>query len=180
MAHWICEQCSIGFKADRQGDRTRRFCSLSCYHRWRRDNGITLGQFVKGHRTWNRGLKGIHLSPATEFREGHVSANKEVVGTVKLRRTKRDGRRRAWVKVAEPNKWELRAKVVWQEHYGSLPHGCVTHHRNRDTLDDSLTNLAVLTRAAHLQEHRHEFERKRKRRALLSRKRRSQRTKTLF
>lgn len=28
------------------------------------------GRFVKGHNPWNKGLKGTHFSPATEFRKG--------------------------------------------------------------------------------------------------------------
>lgn len=29
------------------------------------------GDFSKGHKPWNKGLKGIHLSPETEFKPGH-------------------------------------------------------------------------------------------------------------
>lgn len=34
------------------------------------------GSFKKEHIPWNKGLKGIHLSPSTEFKKGHVPANK--------------------------------------------------------------------------------------------------------
>jgi len=33
------------------------------------------GRFKKGHKSWNKGLKGIHLSPKTEFKEGNVPWN---------------------------------------------------------------------------------------------------------
>lgn len=30
------------------------------------------GYFKKGHRVWNKGFKGLHNSPNTEFKKGHV------------------------------------------------------------------------------------------------------------
>lgn len=33
-------------------------------------------QFKKGMISWNKGMKGIHLSPATEFKAGQVPHNK--------------------------------------------------------------------------------------------------------
>lgn len=39
------------------------------------------GQFVKGSVPWNKGLKGIHLSPSTEIKKGqHLSPNTEYKG----------------------------------------------------------------------------------------------------
>jgi hypothetical protein len=33
-------------------------------------------QFKKGMTSWNKGMKGIHLSPSTEFKAGQVPHNK--------------------------------------------------------------------------------------------------------
>jgi len=33
-------------------------------------------QFKKGHKTWNKGLKGTHFSPETEFKKGEHSSIK--------------------------------------------------------------------------------------------------------
>lgn len=35
------------------------------------------GQFKKGHKTWNKGLKGIHLSEKSQFKKGdkHTGEN---------------------------------------------------------------------------------------------------------
>lgn len=62
------------------------------------------------------------------------------------------------MKVAEPNVWKMRAVLVWEEAHGPVPKGYVVHHENRDSLDDRLENLRLLTRADHLREHRPEFE----------------------
>jgi hypothetical protein len=77
------------------------------------------------------------------------------IGTVRIRtRHKRSGEQRAWVKVAEPNEWKLRAQVVWEEHHGPIPRGMVVHHRDENKLNDAIENLQLLTKAKHLDEHR--------------------------
>lgn len=65
--------------------------------------------------------------------------------------------------------WRPRAVVVWEEHHGPVPDGCIVHHENRDTLDDSIENLSMVTRGAHLAEHRPEFEEKRATAATIAR-----------
>jgi hypothetical protein len=75
---------------------------------------------------------------------------------MRLRRDKQ-GDLRAWVKVADPNRWMLRAQVVWCQAHGPLPPGHIIHHRDRDKLNDTLWNLECLTKSAHLLEHRAEI-----------------------
>ena len=58
------------------------------------------------------------------------------------------------MKVAEPNVWRLRARVVHEAHNGPIAKGKVVHHINHDPLDDRPENLVTLTRAEHLNEHR--------------------------
>lgn len=161
MAEWICEQCGLGFTRERNVLRKGRFCGQPCYHAWRKANGITIGQFKKGQVAWNKGAEGLRMSPATEFKKGHRPVNWVEVGAVRIRTCKRGGKRRAWIKVAEPRKWLLRATYVWCRAYGELPKGLIVHHIDRDTLNDSLVNLAAISRAAHIKEHRPEFEEKR-------------------
>ena len=170
MAHFICEQCGDGFKRCKSGDRAIRFCSQACYWKWRKSVGLKNG-FTKGQKAWNKGMKGRHFNAATEFKKGIVPKNKCSVGTVRIRTRSRDGKQRAWVKVGEPNTWKLRAVVEWIKAYGPIPKGLIVHHEDRDTLNDSLTNLSLMTRAAHLLEHRHEFEEKRLERLVSPRRR---------
>jgi hypothetical protein len=89
------------------------------------------------------------------FAPGFPAENHLPVGTVRIRtRHKRGGVKRAWVKVAEPNKWKLRAQVVWEAQHGPMPRGTVVHHKDENTLNDAIDNLELLTKAAHLDEHR--------------------------
>ena len=132
----------------------------------KRDNSYLLGNkhalgtaanstaFKKGQVPWNKGISySVHGSEATRFKKGQRGRNWKPVGTVTFRKDK-TGTLRAFVKIAEPNIWKLRAVVIWEERYGPISRGLVLHHRNEDALHDVLGNLCVLTRAAHLNEHR--------------------------
>jgi HNH endonuclease len=110
-------------------------------------------RFVRGMTPWNKGLRGIHLSPGSEYRKGRRSEKWLPVGTVTMRRHKYD-KPRMWLKVAEPNVWKLRAVVVWERKHGRLPRGHIVHHKDHDTLNDSPRNLEALTRAEHVREHK--------------------------
>lgn len=164
-----CEQCAAVYSVRPYRAKKSRFCSASCRARWiglRPENKgpkphlignkFRLGKppahrFPIGHKPWNLGMKGIHLSPQTEFKAGR-DGGRQNVGSVSIRRDKM-GRPRAWVKVADPNKWKPRAVVVWEAVNGPVPAGHVIHHENRNTLDDSLANLSLTTRADHAREH---------------------------
>ena len=60
--------------------------------------------FKKGHATWNKGKKGIHLSPATEFQPGCLRGQAarlyRHVGSVVIRRDNRR-RRYRWIKARD-------------------------------------------------------------------------------
>ena len=156
MPDWECENCGNHFTRHRSGARPIRFCSQSCYREWRASAGITAGQFRPEQEPWNKGKKGIRLSPATEFKRGQPAKNKAPVGTVTIRHRKREPHPRAFVKIAEPNVWRERAKVVWEAAKGKIPRGHVIHHIDRNPLNDEIDNLACLTRAEHIAEHREE------------------------
>lgn len=75
-----------------------------------------------------------------------------VVGAVKIRQDKKDTPR-AWVKMADGT-WIRRAWKVWKEAGGpDIPRGFVLHHIDGDSLNDDITNLALIARGAHPQFH---------------------------
>jgi len=90
---------------------------------------------------------GERRSLPTEFQKGGAAHNKLPLGSVTIRQRLEEPPR-AFVKIAEPNTWRERAKVVWEEINGKrLPRGYVVHHLDRDSLNDSPQNLVALTRA---------------------------------
>ena len=104
---------------------------------------------------------------AGSFSKGRDNGRKVDIGTVTIRRDK-SGRSRAWVKIADNGNsydWKLRAVVVWESKHGPLKPGKLVHHKDRDTLNDSIRNLQEMTRSEHLAEHKKDYESKRKRAA---------------
>lgn len=93
-----------------------------------------------------------------------ISGQKEnllPLGTIRVRtRKKRNNIRRAFIKTAQPNTWILLAHYIWRQHHGDIPSGMSIHHKDRNTLNDDITNLELLSKAQHLAEHRCEFQEK--------------------
>ena len=170
-----CEICGGSFLVKRYRALTARFCSQICGGSWHaktrlahadkphmRGNKLRKGippsnAFEPGHTPWNRALKGIRLSPGSEFKHGMKGQNWLPVGSETVRDDK-TGKSRAFVKLAEPDVWKHRAVVVWERENGrAVRVGCVVHHRDRNSLNDAPANLQEMTRAEHIEEHRSEF-----------------------
>lgn len=139
----------------------RKFCGPSCESSARsvrlkgnrhREGHRPANAFEPGQEPWNKGLKGIHLSPSTEFKPGPRPDRRDKIGTARIRNV--NGAQRAFVKVADPNVWRLRAVVVWEIYNGPLKKGLLVHHKDRNTLNDDPRNLQAMTRAQHIEEHR--------------------------
>lgn len=105
-------------------------------------NGLSGGQFKKGQVSWNKGRKGIHLSPETEFKKGQMPHNNLPVGTETVRV---DGY--TWVKIAEPNNWKEKHRLLWEAAHGNVPPGHIVTFADGDTQNLSLDNLILITRA---------------------------------
>lgn len=137
-----CPICGRSFYRPANALRDVNYCSYEC-----------VGRAAIARGTLPPAPKGVRRSQATEFQSGTEAHNRLPVGSVTIRFRKRDNEHRAWVKVAEPNRWRERARVVWEDAHGPVPAGVVIHHKNRDPLDDRIENLEALTRAEHVREH---------------------------
>ena len=163
MAVWKCENCGVFFKRGKCGNRPIRFCSNGCYHSYRKDRGYNYaGVFKPGSKPWNKGKKGIHLSPQTEFKKGVMSNKIMPVGSVCIRKTKK-GTLRSFIKISMPNKWVVLAKKVWEDVYGEIPKGLFIHHIDRNQLNDNISNLSLVDRVAHINIHRDDLLKSRER-----------------
>lgn len=72
-------------------------------------------------------------------------------------RTDSCGRKRAWVKIAQPDVWIQRARYYVECFSSHIPKDRIVHHRDKDTLNDTLTNLLIVTRKWHINCHRKEL-----------------------
>lgn len=171
-----CEGCGAAFVVKPYRRAKARFCSQRCAGAAHAEKYFNKGpkpwaaanlhghrhksasRFSVGHEPWNKGKKGLHLAPATEFQKGRDNERKLPLGSVTIR-TDKTGKPRAWVKTSAG--WMPRAQVVYRKRYGEVPEGCVVHHRDGDTLNDRPSNLVALTRPDHIAEHREELRRAR-------------------
>jgi predicted Zn-ribbon and HTH transcriptional regulator len=118
---------------------------------------------------WSKGKKGIHTSPATEFKPGNIrgaAARKyRAVGTITIRHDKppkrlryrknaKPGRARRYIKVRDDGpphrRYEVYARYVYEQNYGPIPPGLVVIHKDGDTMNDDPQNLLLTDYAGSL------------------------------
>jgi hypothetical protein len=105
-------------------------------------SGLT-GRFEKGQKVWNKGMKGLQIGgKETQFKKGHTPKNYRLVGS---ERVNVDGY--VEIKTADPNKWQLKHRVVWERENGKVPknHAVIFGDGNKFNFD--LNNLILVSRA---------------------------------
>ena len=102
-------------------------------------------RFSKGSTPANKGKR---VSPEiyakmqpTMFKKGQVSHNHREVGS---ERVNVDGYLE--IKVAEPNKWRPKNRVIWEAAYGEIPQGCNIQFKDHNPLNCTLENLYIISR----------------------------------
>ena len=103
-------------------------------------------RFTKGHIPLNKGKK---VSPEiyekmshTMFKKGHISENKREVGAERV-----NVYGYIEIKVAEPNVWRLKHRIIWEQHNGVIPAGYNVQFKNRNTQDCRIENLYIISKA---------------------------------
>lgn len=107
------------------------------------NNGLN-DHFPKGHIPHNKGMKG-HCAPGCEktwFPKGNMPAQHRPVGSEQI---DKDGYVR--VKVAEPNKWQLKHRYIWEQAHGPIPDKHIVIFRDGDRLNLDLGNLMLISMA---------------------------------
>lgn len=99
------------------------------------------GRYAPGNTPINKGQKGIHLSPASEFKKGNRPWNYKPVGTERINA---DG---YWdVKIADPKKWRQKHILVWEAANGPVPKNKVVLFGDGNPLNCTLENLLLISR----------------------------------
>ena len=102
----------------------------------------TLGRFKKGSIPWNKGKKGYVGANRTSFKKGHKPKNWK---PVRSERINTEGY--TLIKIAEPRKWALKHRIIWEEHYKKkIPRGSVIIFADSDKSNLSIENLICVTR----------------------------------
>ena len=111
------------------------------------DNPNTVAsRFKKGTVPPNKGKK---MSPEvyakvarTMFKKGNRTHNYKPVGS---ERVNVDGY--VEVKVADPGKWKLKHRIIWEEAHGPIPRGHNVQFRDGNSQNLSLDNLYLISRS---------------------------------
>ena len=103
--------------------------------------GLT-GRFEKGHTPYNKGKKFPGTGNKAAFKKGNVPSNRMNVGEDAI---SSDGYIKT--KIADPNVWEFKHKLIWKEKNGPIPegHSVIFADGNRMNLD--IDNLLLVSKA---------------------------------
>ena len=132
------EKMNKQFGTNYKVSQVRRWC-----HAHKLPNGMNT-QFKKGHVSFNKGRKGWY-APGCEkgwFKKGHRPKNWTPVNTEVV---VDDGYIK--VKIAEPNVWELKHRIVWQKVNGEIPEDSCLIFLNGDKTDCRIENLMLIKRS---------------------------------
>lgn len=103
-------------------------------------------RFTKGHIPQNKGkkvsLEVYEKMSHTMFKKGHISENKREVGAERV-----NVYGYIEIKVAEPNVWRLKHRIVWEQHNGAIPTGYNVQFKNHNTQDCRIENLYLISKA---------------------------------
>lgn len=109
------------------------------------NSGLT-GKFRKGQTPHNKGKKMpkevYEKVKHTMFAKGNVPPNHRPVGSERI---SKDGY--IEVKVAEPNKWRLKQRVVYEEAKGKIHEGCPIIFLDGNKRNFDIDNLRCITRS---------------------------------
>lgn len=107
------------------------------------------GRFKKGHKTWNKNLKGICLSPNTLFKKGHNFNNKPI-GSERINKDD-------LIEVRVENRlkngkfWIRKHVLIWQTHHlQSVPDDCLIRFLDGNKRNFDINNLILVTRKENL------------------------------
>ena len=90
------------------------------------------------------------MSPATEFKKGHIPANYRSVGEIYIVKDSK-GTPYRWIKIKDDGPLKDRrqsyTRYLWERVYGPIPPGGIIRHKDGNQLHDTINNLMLIDRA---------------------------------
>lgn len=101
-------------------------------------------RFKHGHKSWNKGLKGICIGgKETQFKKGHFPHNTKKDGQISIRND--EGKMYKYIRVSL-GKWKPLHVYTWEEKYGPVPKGKIIVFKDRNTMNCDPLNLELIDR----------------------------------
>lgn len=112
-----------------------------------KNNHLTTGRsgfFPKGNIPHNKGKKGTCAvgCEKTWFSKGNIPKNHRDIGS---ERVNADGY--IEIKIAEPNKWKLNHRFIWEKTHGKIPKNCIVIFKDNNRLNTDIDNLMMITKS---------------------------------
>lgn len=104
--------------------------------------GLGCARFKKGHIPKNKGTKGLMKINKTSFKKGNIPSKTKPIGHEYI--DCKDGY--THVKIADPNKWELKHILVWKAANGPIPKSHVVMFADQNKTNFNLDNLILLSK----------------------------------
>lgn len=107
------------------------------------------GCFKKGNIPKNKGKKWAEYmseesqakSRATTFKNGNIPKNHRPVGSERI-----NVEGYSEIKTKEPNVWEYKHRIIYEQHYGKVPDGYVVMFADRNKQNFDIDNLILVSR----------------------------------
>lgn len=103
-------------------------------------NGLD-SKFKKGQAPPNKGHKGLAKANKTSFKKGHRPHNYLPVGSERV-----NGDGYVDIKIADPNKWKAKHKIIWEAVNGDIPKDHVVIFADRNKRNFDINNLILISR----------------------------------
>lgn len=110
------------------------------------------GRYKAGGTPWNKGMKGLRLSPRTEFSDGYRPHNTLPIGS-----ECRKNDDYWYVKTADPNQWTAKHRLIWEAAHGPKPANCCLIFLDGNLDNFALDNIHCVKRAVLLQLNRNKY-----------------------
>jgi hypothetical protein len=101
------------------------------------------GSFKKGQVPWNKGMKGLRVSPESEFKTGQYIGDKHPCWKGGVQVPKND----CTYLYAGVRSRVRKPRAIYEAAYGRIPKGYVIYHIDGDKRNDELMNLEAISRA---------------------------------
>lgn len=103
------------------------------------------GRFKKGHKSWNKGKKmskeTYEKCKGTMFKCGHENYNSKPLGSERVK-----GNGYIYTKVANPNIWKPKHRVIWENNFGPIPEGHFIIFADSNKRNFNLDNLILVSK----------------------------------
>jgi hypothetical protein len=106
--------------------------------------------FPKGNIPWNKGMKGLQIGgEITQFKKGSIPANHKPIGSTRI-----DEEGYTYIKIAEPKKWALLHRHIFEQEHGKIERNEVVVFKDKNRSNFDINNLEKISMTENMERNR--------------------------